>query len=83
MSDMIAKASQAIIACGKAGSVSPVDYARAVIQAMRQPTQAMIEAAGNCEITVATFEYNYEGYVSEKEASAVWRSMIDAALKTE
>ena len=55
--------------------------ARKAIEAMREPTEAMLEAAGACEVTVAGFEYNYEGYVSEKEATAVWRAMIDAALK--
>jgi hypothetical protein len=81
MSDIVAKVAQAFVDCGLTEKTKAVEYARAAIKAMREPTEAMLEAAGDCEVTVATFEYNYEGYVSEKEAAAVWSAMIDAALK--
>lgn len=80
---MIEKVSRAIIACGKAENVSPEDYARAALAALREPDEKMLEAAGNCETTVVTFDHNYTDCVSEKTAAAVWRAMIDAALKPE
>lgn len=55
-------------------------YARAAIEAMREPTDLMIEAA---ESTFSHFEGDhgeYNTYFSESQAMALWPTMIDAAL---
>ncbi len=46
-----------------------IDMARAVIEAMREPTAAMIDASP------------YLGPEAEGTPSEVWRAMIDTALK--
>jgi hypothetical protein len=45
--------------------------AGAVLKAMREPTEAMIEAGGDCPIV------NYDG----NDPREVWQAMLDAALK--
>lgn len=47
------------------------DQARAVIEALREPTEAMIAAGEDCPIV------NYDG----NDPKQVWQAMIDAALK--
>lgn len=49
--------------------------ARAAIAAMREPTEAMVEAAYASEDT--GYEFSHRG----DEAPAVWRAMVDEALK--
>jgi hypothetical protein len=80
MSDMIAKVSRAIIACGESGKTSSVDYARAAIRAMREPTDEMLMAAGTCEAKMVTFEYNHQAWSSDDDAISLWHAMIDAAV---
>ena len=56
-------------------------YARAAIEAMREPTEAMEQAgfyAGPCEIVPPL---PYTGPDSTVMAPLVWRAMIDKALK--
>ena len=49
--------------------------ARAAIAAMREPTEGMMEAAGNYENFCAV--HNYGG---APDADGLWHAMIDAAL---
>lgn len=48
------------------------DYARILIAAMREPTEAMVVAAGKENELAAT---------PEADATAAWQTMIDEALK--
>lgn len=51
------------------------DYARAAIEAMREPTEAMIPKEG-------VFLWRYQDSdADQEEARAAWQAMIDAALK--
>lgn len=49
------------------GGATPEELARAAIEAMREPTAAMIKAAAE--------------YALAEDAAGVWIAMIDAALK--
>lgn len=51
--------------------------ARAAIEAMREPTEAMCLAPDSADICVDQFPIN------SAEAKSCWQAMIDAALKTE
>jgi hypothetical protein len=53
-----------------------MEEARAAIEAMRKPTEAMSQAGG--DITIPAGDYNYPIYGAADE---VWNAMIDAALK--
>ncbi len=52
--------------------------ARAVIEAMREPTEAMCKAQGTNNLGSPD---NVSGYLDCWSADDVWRAMIDAALK--
>lgn len=51
------------------------DAARAAIEAMREPTEAMKDAG-------SYFDHDGDGGISAYEAADVWSGMIDAALNT-
>lgn len=71
MSEMVDRVAKALEARLKGNEfLSYEDAARAAIEAMRQPTQAMIEAGA-----VGS------GEDSEAVAEGAWEYMIDAALK--
>lgn len=55
--------------------------ARAAIEAMREPTEAMVDAA--CDVVVGfSGEYDdYNVYLGSHEFNGVWTAAIDAALK--
>jgi hypothetical protein len=55
--------------------------ARAVIEALREPTEAMIDAVDVSGETDAGGGNNATYLVGKEEAAAVWRAMIDEALK--
>jgi hypothetical protein len=54
-----------------------VDDARAIIVAMREPTEAMVEAG---ELTL-TEPIDAQGLPIECDEAAIWKAMIDAAGK--
>lgn len=71
MSEMVERVAAAILAeqeTNRSAFPSNLDLARAAIEAMRVPTQAMIDA---CDLNIPT-----EGTIT-----GVWADMIDAALK--
>jgi hypothetical protein len=51
------------------------DHARAAIEAMREPTEAMLT-------TETTYGTPLDGYLDDTCAEAVWDAMITAALKS-
>lgn len=55
--------------------------ARVAIKAMREPTEAMIDAVDVSGETDAGGGNNATYLVGKEEAAAVWRAMIDEALK--
>lgn len=52
------------------------DQARAVLQAIREPSAEMVEAAGNQDLGLP----RNDGFIGPVAASIAWHSMIDAAL---
>lgn len=57
--------------------------ARRIIEAMREPTKAMTEAGEQADLPGGQFggEHFRGSSVMGDDAAAVWRAMIDAALK--
>ncbi|MGY2995426.1 hypothetical protein [Mesorhizobium sp. URHB0026] len=86
MNEMIERVARAI--CKESGQpweASTVDYreicigfARAAIEAMREPTEQMTKAA--CVEADKHGYYHTRGYFDVEEAEYSWRAMIDAAL---
>ncbi|MBD9372785.1 hypothetical protein IB238_09150 [Rhizobium sp. ARZ01] len=55
-----------------------LDYARAAIEAMREPSSRMVGAATGVPIQSNVVS---ETYVLDEEATAIWQGMITAALE--
>lgn len=53
---------------------------RAVLQAIREPSEAMKTGAEFSELTMSYGGENSFEYLSEENAADVWRGMVDAAL---
>ena len=60
----------------------PVDIARAVLQAIREPDEAMVEAAVHADIPGGRYADDTftESIIFEDDAPVIWQAMIDAAL---
>jgi len=75
MSDMIERATQAILAKEREGIINEFHarvFAIAVIKAMREPTESMAEKG-----TLAVYDKRQTGFL----CCNVYRAMIDAALE--
>jgi hypothetical protein len=76
MSEMIKRVARVLHETrGGGGPIHPDTYeeARAVLLAMREPTEDMIAPNGN---TLAYFDHH-----RNDDAAAIWRAMIDAELE--
>ena len=73
-SEMVQRAADAIHAAAgdEMGEKRRREVARAVIAAMREPTEAMINAG---------WEDGNNGYGEGEEMAPIWRAMIDEALR--
>jgi hypothetical protein len=81
MSEMVERVARAI--CAKNATLDWREYrdeAKRAIAAMREPTNAMIEAG--VEILEPSEHAVYGSDCYGSEAHGVWRAMIDAALTT-
>jgi hypothetical protein len=54
--------------------------ARAAIEAMREPTEAMKEAGEHGPTTLSYGDEDSFYYISKDDAESCWQSMLDAAL---
>ncbi len=57
------------------------EKARAAIEAMREPTEAMTEAQVTAIQAIDGFAYGIGHYDLDETAKTGWRAMIDAALR--
>lgn len=55
-------------------------FARAAIEAMRLPDQAVLSAGTETMFEKPVGDYNYDMSLSEEEFSTLWAAVIDAAL---
>ena len=69
MNEMIERVEVAIMHALTGGTM--LDAARAAVEAMREPTDQMLDAGGEA----------FAHYTDKRESTRLWRAMIDEALK--
>lgn len=80
MTEIIERVARAIVEHISLGGTEWTDWTREagkIIEAMREPTEAMIEA-GKGPSYVAIND-DYAGYLPAEDIANIWRAMIDAA----
>ena len=84
MTGMVERVARAILASWYGGNLQKdqieehMDMARAAIEAMREPTEAMLENAG----TIRGYDDDYYNS-ADKNHIAWWQDMVTAALEAE
>lgn len=80
-----AQAAQGVIDEARKWGENPAEHsekiARAVLQAIREPSKSMKEAGADGPLTTSHGDDESFDYVSEDDAATCWQAMIDAALE--